>query len=100
MYQFHQPDAITLNINKNEIGDHKYVSKQQLIDMMNDPSLLFTPWFKLIVSQFLFKWWDALLEGKLDELKDVDTVHNFITADEKDDDEEEQEEGNGAKNDE
>jgi len=24
----------------------------------------FTPWFKLVVENFIYKWWDALIEGK------------------------------------
>ena len=33
-----------------------------------------TPWFKLIVENFLFKWWDAL--DDLDGFKD-DKIHRL-----------------------
>lgn len=83
---------VTVNGNPNEIRDHKYVDKAELQAMFNapGPSLplspfatdlpsllthdtgnLFTPWFKLIARDFLFGWWDTLLErrtadGKVD----------------------------------
>ncbi|KAF7320349.1 Nudix hydrolase domain-containing protein [Mycena kentingensis (nom. inval.)] len=50
--------------NLNEIRDHKYVNKAELQAMFDDPATLFTPWFKLIARDFLFGWWDTLLERK------------------------------------
>jgi len=47
--------------NLNEIRDHKYVSKQELQAMFEDPKNAFTPWFKLIARDFLFGWWDELI---------------------------------------
>ena len=68
-----------MDINKNEIEETLYVTKQQLIDMMQDPNLKFTPWFKLIVERFLYQWWDALLAGQdLEQFKDPETVHNLL----------------------
>ena len=62
---------VTVNPNPNEIRDHRYVSKQELIEMFEAPGNLFTPWFKLIARDFLFGWWDELLvrrgaDGTLD----------------------------------
>jgi isopentenyl-diphosphate delta-isomerase len=62
---------VTVNPNLNEIRDHRYVSKQELIEMFEAPGNLFTPWFKLIARDFLFGWWDELLarrgaDGTLD----------------------------------
>lgn len=62
--------------NENEIRDHSYVSKQELIDMMNDPKLVFTPWFKLICENYLFKWWDDLKDGVV--LQEDHTLHHLI----------------------
>ncbi|CAA7265813.1 unnamed protein product [Cyclocybe aegerita] len=50
--------------NRNEIRDHKYVSKEELQAMFEDPSKSFTPWFKLIARDFLFGWWDELFKRK------------------------------------
>ncbi|TFL06214.1 NUDIX hydrolase domain-like protein [Pterulicium gracile] len=50
--------------NANEIRDHKYVDKAELQAMFQDEKNLFTPWFKLIARDFLFGWWDQLLERR------------------------------------
>ncbi|OAX42951.1 Isopentenyldiphosphate isomerase [Rhizopogon vinicolor AM-OR11-026] len=55
---------VTVIPNKNEIQDYKYVDKAELQAMFNDSSNSFTPWFKLIARDFLFGWWDTLLERK------------------------------------
>ncbi|KAF8525106.1 Isopentenyldiphosphate isomerase [Hysterangium stoloniferum] len=52
---------VTVNPNSNEIRDYKYVSKEELQALFNDPNNAFTPWFKLIARDFLFGWWDELL---------------------------------------
>jgi isopentenyl-diphosphate delta-isomerase len=78
MYKLNDGEQLTIKANPNEIGDTKFVSAQKLEEMMNDNSLLFTPWFKLIVHRFLSKWWTAMMNGTLDEHKDVNTVHNMM----------------------
>ncbi|TFK30429.1 isopentenyl-diphosphate delta-isomerase [Coprinopsis marcescibilis] len=62
---------VDVNANHNEIRDHKYVSKEELQAMFNDPTQSFTPWFKLIARDFLFGWWDELLNRKDSEGKVV-----------------------------
>jgi isopentenyl-diphosphate delta-isomerase len=39
------------------------VSQDDLKTMFKDPSLKFTPWFKLICESMLYKWWDHLDSG-------------------------------------
>ncbi|KAG5363749.1 Isopentenyl-diphosphate Delta-isomerase [Yarrowia sp. B02] len=56
-----------LKVVANEVRDTCWVSQQGLKDMMNDPKLVFTPWFRLICEQALFPWWD-----KLDSLPEGD----------------------------
>ena len=68
---------VTVKPNPNEIRAYKYVSKDELKKMFDDPGKyshnsdkyglmiidtanLFTPWFKLIARDFLFGWWDEL----------------------------------------
>lgn len=41
----------------NEVRDWQWVSKSKLEQMFADESNHFTPWFKLICENFLFKWW-------------------------------------------
>lgn len=54
---------VDLDINKNEVQDTKYVSPDQLKAFFNDPTLQFTPWFKLICTTMLFEWWEHIDSG-------------------------------------
>jgi len=55
---------VSVDPNLNEIRDYKYVSKDELQAMFDDPANSFTPWFKLIARDFLFGWWDELMARK------------------------------------
>ncbi len=66
----------TLNINLNEVKDYKYVSEEELRLMLDDSELVFTPWFKLICENYLFKWWKDLRDGK--ELTTDLELHHLI----------------------
>lgn len=46
-----------VNASPNEVRDWRWVSKDELQQMFRDESTHFTPWFKLICENFLFKWW-------------------------------------------
>jgi len=61
--------------NPNEVGDSKYVSKEELKEMFKDSSLVFTPWFKLICESYLFKWWDNL--DNLDQFRN-ETIDRML----------------------
>ena len=74
---------VTVTPNLNEIRDFKYVSKEELQAMFEDPGMFpelqganhygvpddivaansFTPWFKLICETMLFEWWSNLNSG-------------------------------------
>ncbi|KAF8707861.1 Isopentenyldiphosphate isomerase, partial [Rhizoctonia solani] len=69
---------VTVTSNPNEIRDFKYVSKQELIAMFEDPANAFTPWFKLIARDFLFGWWDELLARKKDGKVDVKALAGLV----------------------
>ncbi|KAG9259095.1 NUDIX hydrolase domain-like protein [Emericellopsis atlantica] len=47
----------------NEVQATQYVSPEVLRKQFEDPSLKFTPWFKLICNSMLFEWWEHLDEG-------------------------------------
>jgi isopentenyl-diphosphate delta-isomerase len=49
--------------NPNEVQAARYVTQAELKAMFEDPSLKFTPWFKLICKELLFEWWDHLDSG-------------------------------------
>lgn len=50
----------TLKVVPNEVKATRWVSQDGLKAMMNDPELIFTPWFRLICEEALFPWWDRL----------------------------------------
>lgn len=61
---FIKPTAtVTLNENPNEVQATRFVAQSELKEMFKDPSLKFTPWFKLICQSMLFEWWDHLDSG-------------------------------------
>ena len=65
---------VTIQPNLNEVCDTRWVSPQELKELMTelDPAS-FTPWFKLIVQKFLFPWWSELLARRGgDETKPFD----------------------------
>lgn len=66
---------ITIDANYNEVKDFKYVDKEELQKMFEDPELVFTPWFKLICETLLFEWW-----GNLDSLEkfEDDKIHRML----------------------
>ncbi|KAH3902306.1 probable Isopentenyl-diphosphate Delta-isomerase [Saccharomycodes ludwigii] len=66
-YKINENHDLDIIPNLNEVRDYKYVSKKELQDMFADPSLKFTPWFKLICESLLYKWWD-----QLDDLSEVE----------------------------
>jgi hypothetical protein len=54
-------DEITVKPHPDEVDAVKWVTRQQLIDMMEDPKLLFSPWFRLICKRWLLDlWWKDL----------------------------------------
>ena len=66
--------------NPNEVSDTKYVSQEELKELIataKEKGLKITPWFSLIVENFIYKWWDALIEGTLEDCVDQDTIHKL-----------------------
>ncbi|KAG7368254.1 farnesyl-diphosphate farnesyltransferase [Nitzschia inconspicua] len=54
-------DELTIKPHPDEVDACKWVTRQQLIDMMDDPELLFSPWFRLICKKWLLDlWWKDL----------------------------------------
>ncbi|KAL8618027.1 hypothetical protein ACOMHN_021747 [Nucella lapillus] len=70
---------VTVAPNTNEVKSFRYVDQKELrefIETSEKNGTLLTPWFKLIASQFLYKWWDHLSD--LDSQKDVSTIHRMV----------------------
>lgn len=61
--------------NANEVRDTMLVDRDEMRAFFKRTDVQFTPWFKIIVEGFIYKWWDALLDGSLDKHVDLTTIH-------------------------
>ncbi|KAL1862582.1 hypothetical protein VTK73DRAFT_6745 [Phialemonium thermophilum] len=68
---------VDLNINKNEVQATQYVTPEKLKQLFADPSLKFTPWFKLICHSMLFEWWEHLESG-LDKYTNEQEIRRML----------------------
>ncbi|EXJ55236.1 isopentenyl-diphosphate delta-isomerase [Cladophialophora yegresii CBS 114405] len=76
---------VTLDINKNEVQDTRWVSPEELRQMFKDvesasgkdQALKYTPWFRLICEGMLFEWWDKLAQGKLGEVANESQIRRM-----------------------
>ncbi|KAL0720056.1 hypothetical protein Bca4012_069380 [Brassica carinata] len=68
--------------NPDEVADIKYVSREELKELVKkadagEEGLKLSPWFRLVVDNFLMKWWDHVEKGTLDEAIDMKTIHKL-----------------------
>jgi len=66
---FRLPEGIDLPVNPcdDEVEEYKYVTIDELKEMMKDPDLLWSPWFLGILERGVFDWWEDIdnsLAGK------------------------------------
>ena len=77
---------VDLKVNPNEVQSCRYVSQDQLRDLMHSATdtidkseggkVRVTPWFRLIAESLLLKWWDSL--GSLQEHRDTHNIHRMV----------------------
>lgn len=70
---------LTIKPHPDEVDAYKWVGRQQLIEMMQDTSLLFSPWFRIICKKWLLNsWWKDLKETmSTDVYCDFKTISRF-----------------------
>ncbi|GAB1318979.1 isopentenyl-diphosphate delta-isomerase idi1 [Madurella fahalii] len=68
---------VDLDINKNEVQAIQYVLADDLKKQFGNPSLKFTPWFKLICESMLFEWWQHLDSG-LDKYENEQHIRRML----------------------
>jgi isopentenyl-diphosphate delta-isomerase len=81
----HEVDYIILavadvkcDLNPNEVSEIRYVGKDELAELLAQEErqeIMLSPWFKAVAQRWLPMWWDALLAGKVDSVKDTETIH-------------------------
>ncbi|PKI66896.1 hypothetical protein CRG98_012659 [Punica granatum] len=68
--------------NHDEVADIRYVNREQLKELLRkadagEEGLKLSPWFRLVVDNFLFSWWDHVEKGTLKEAVDMKTIHKL-----------------------
>lgn len=57
-------ESLTLQPKEDEVDDIRWVNPNQLKQMISDPGLLFSPWFRIIANKWLLPdksgWWSNL----------------------------------------
>ncbi|XAR65789.1 Isopentenyl-diphosphate Delta-isomerase [Bertholletia excelsa] len=73
---------VKVNPNPDEVADVKFVNRDHLKELLRkadagEEGLKLSPWFRLVVDNFLFKWWDHVEKGTLHEAADMKTIHKL-----------------------
>ncbi|KAG6738578.1 hypothetical protein D5086_033319 [Populus alba] len=73
---------VSVNPNPDEVADVKYVNQDELKELLRkadagEEGLKLSPWFRLVVDNFLFKWWDHVEKGTLEEAADMKAIHKL-----------------------
>lgn len=56
--------AFNLRPNPEEVGEARWVTRDELSGMLRDPALRWSPWFRIIVDKWLMpEWWDGGAPG-------------------------------------
>ncbi|KAH7840763.1 hypothetical protein Vadar_021266 [Vaccinium darrowii] len=74
---------VNVHPNPDEVADIKYVNREELKELLKkadagEGGLKLSPWFRLVVDNFLFKWWDHVEKGTIQEAADMKTIHKLI----------------------
>lgn len=83
-------ESVTLKPHPDEVDDVMWVSQAKLLEMFDDKTLLFSPWFRIITNRWVIGstdsesgekkagWWDDLDRTmKTDDFCDYGTIHRF-----------------------
>jgi isopentenyl-diphosphate delta-isomerase len=73
---------VKLNPNPEEVSDVKYVNREELKQLLRkadagEGGIKLSPWFRLVVDNFLMGWWDHVEQGTLKEAADMKTIHRL-----------------------
>ena len=70
--------TLSMTPHPEEIQDTKWVSRNELQSMLNDSSLLMSPWFRIICDKWLLRqWWVNLDDTFHGKFHDFETIHTF-----------------------
>ncbi|KAK3244026.1 hypothetical protein CYMTET_46346 [Cymbomonas tetramitiformis] len=71
---------VSMTPNPEEVRDTKYVTAEELKEMMHvDSGLKWSPWFRIIAEKFLYEWWESLETAlTTDKFVDNTTIHHVL----------------------
>ncbi|KAK8943700.1 Isopentenyl-diphosphate Delta-isomerase I [Platanthera guangdongensis] len=73
---------VAVNPNPEEVAGVMYVNRGELEELLRKADadvdgVKISPWFRLVVDNFLMKWWDHVKKGTLCEAADMETIHKL-----------------------
>ncbi|XP_062231379.1 isopentenyl-diphosphate Delta-isomerase I-like [Phragmites australis] len=73
---------VKLSPNPEEVADVKYMNRDQLKELhrkadAGEDGVKLSPWFRLVVDNFLMSWWDHVEQGTLQVAADMKTIHKL-----------------------
>jgi isopentenyl-diphosphate delta-isomerase len=73
---------VSLQPNPEEVADVMYVNKDELKELVRkadagEGGITLSPWFRLVVDNFLFDWWNKLENGSLASAVDMKHIHKL-----------------------
>nr|Q39472.2 RecName: Full=Isopentenyl-diphosphate Delta-isomerase I; AltName: Full=Isopentenyl pyrophosphate isomerase I; Short=IPP isomerase I [Clarkia breweri] len=73
---------VNLDPNPDEVAEVKYMNRDDLKELLRkadaeEEGVKLSPWFRLVVDNFLFKWWDHVEKGSLKDAADMKTIHKL-----------------------
>lgn len=73
---------VKIQPNSEEVADVQYVNREQLKEIVRkadagEEGMKLSPWFRLVVNNFLFDWWKRVEDGTLAEAADMGTIHKL-----------------------
>ena len=71
---------VDLKPNPDEVEDAKYVTEEELKQIMKpDSGLKWSPWFRIIAQRFLHTWWQDVDQTiSTDKHLDLKTIHKVM----------------------
>lgn len=72
-------EDVQKSMSLNEVSEVKFLNEVQLKTILEDEKerKTLTPWFDIISTNFLFKWWSAVKDNKIDSIIDDKTIHRL-----------------------
>ncbi|KAJ4766192.1 Isopentenyl-diphosphate delta-isomerase [Rhynchospora pubera] len=71
---------VNVHPNPDEVADVKFMNREQIKELLKKADageVKLSPWFRLVVDNFLMQWWDHVEKGTLLEAADMETIHKL-----------------------